>query len=166
MNATLIASVLACLLALTISGQTDSAQTPSEEDKAFAAITALMSKTKQGGEHPTEQDLKTRREAGTELAKTARQFSRKYPESKKTEDAQALVNVGLYEATLAGDPTAAEELEHAAADALKDAKMPEMLKLYTFVINYVAQWAKKEGRHTLDQGSADFQKAYMEGLFA
>ena len=166
MNATLFAILFAgLLLALNVCALEDSSAAPSEEDKAFANITQLLPNTRQGGENPTEQDLKTRREAGIEMAKTARQFLQKYPESKKMEDAQALINVGLYEASLAGDSEAAEELQRLATEALKNPKLPEMLKLHTFVINHVVQWAKKNGRRTLNQGSADFQKTYIDGLF-
>ena len=67
---------------------------------------------------------------------------------------------------LAGDPAAAEELENRAAETIKDAKIPEMLKLHTFAINHIAQWAKKNGKRNLNKGSAEFQKAYVEAFFA
>ncbi|PYM14389.1 MAG: hypothetical protein DME18_06805, partial [Verrucomicrobia bacterium] len=53
-----------------------------------------------------------------------------------------------------------------AAETIKDAKIPEMLKLHTFAINHIAQWAKKNGKRNLNKGSAEFQKAYVEAFFA
>jgi hypothetical protein len=100
------------------------------------------------------------------MAKNAKSFLHDYPASKHAEDAQALQNIGLFEASLAGDSAAAEELQQNAAQALKDPKIPESLKLHTFLVNRIAQSAKQSGRRNLDQGSADFQKLYVEGFFA
>src|SRR2546421_5958533 len=129
------------LIALPVYGQNESPES-SPEDKAFNAITALMAKTKQGGQNPSEEDYKARREAGIEMAKNARNFLHDYPESKHAEDAQGLLNIGLFEGALAGDSAAAEELKHSVERALKDPKVPEQLKLHTFVVNQIAQWAK------------------------
>jgi thiol-disulfide isomerase/thioredoxin len=150
------------LFVVPVLAQEQSAQTASEEDKAFGAITELMRKTKAGGAKPTDQDLKTRREAGLEMAEKARQFVKTYPESKKAEDARALLSMGLSEAALG----AAEELQRSATAALKDPKLPEQLKLHTFIVNHVTRWALANGKRTMDPGSAEFQKAYMEALFA
>ena len=154
------------LVALPLHAQNNPVQISPAEAKAFAAITDLMGKTRQGGERPSEQDFKARREAGIEMAKNARQFLKDYPASKNTEDAQGLLNIGLYEASLAGDSAAAEELQRSTAEAIKDPKIPEMLKLHTFAVNHIAQWAGKNGKRNLDQGSAEFQKAYVEAFFA
>lgn len=159
--------LIACLLAaLPLFGQNALPETPSAEDKAFSAITQLMAKTRQGKANPTEEDLKTRREAGIEMANKAKSFLRDYPASKKAEDAQGLRNIGLYEAALAGDSAASDELERSAAEALKDPKTPEMLKLHIFAINHLAHWAMKNSKRNVDQGSAEFQKAYADALFA
>src|SRR2546430_9947699 len=167
MNITQFAWPFACVLvALPLCGQNEPPKLSPSEDKEFAVITELMVKTRQGGENPTEQDFKTRREAGIEMAKNAKKFLQDYPRSKNAENAEALLSIGLYNAALAGDSAAAEELQTRAAKAIKDPKIPEMLKLHTFAVNHIAQWAKKNGRRDLDQGSADFQKAYIEAFFA
>ena len=54
----------------------------SAETAAFNGIMESMRKTRQGGDAPTEADLKTRREGGMEIAKKARLFLRDYPASK------------------------------------------------------------------------------------
>ncbi|PWU12302.1 MAG: hypothetical protein C5B50_21655 [Verrucomicrobia bacterium] len=153
-------------LAFPICGQQSDTPAQSAEDKAFAAITEQMQKTQAGEENPTDADLKVRREAGLKMSALVNQFLKDYPKSKHIEDAQALGNIGLYEATLAGDETAAGKLQQNATEALKDPKIPEELKLHTFVINHIAQWAKSSGKRNLSQGSAEFEKAYMEGFFA
>jgi thiol-disulfide isomerase/thioredoxin len=155
-----------CWVALPLCAQNESSQTAPTEEKAFAAITELMVKTRQGGKAPTGEDYETRRGAGLEMAKNAKAFLRDYTASKHAEDAQGLLNIGLFEATLAGDSAAAEELQQSAAEAVKNPKTPESLKLHAFTVNHIAQWAKKDGRRNLDQGSAEFQKAYVEGFFA
>jgi hypothetical protein len=102
------------LISLPLCGQTESPQASPAEGKAFSAITELMAKTKQGGQNPSEQDYKARREAGIEMAKNAKSFLNDYPASKRAEDAQGLLNIGLFEASLAGDSAAAEELQQSA----------------------------------------------------
>lgn len=167
MNSQRLALTFICLLvASRLCGQNETSQTASAESEAFAAIGKLMAQTRQGGDNPTEQDLKARREAGIEMAKKARQFSQEYPSSKQAEDAQALANMGLYEAAIAGDSSAAEELQKRTAEAIKNPKIPEMLKLHTFAVNYITQWARRNDKHSLNQGSAEFQKAYAESFFA
>jgi len=147
-------------------GQNTDTPAGSDEDKAFAAITEQMRKMETGEENPSGHDLKVRREAGLKMSALASQFLKDYPKSKKAEDAQALAYLGLYGAALAGDSAAGEKLQRAAKEALKDPNIPEQLKLHTFLINHIAQWAKSNGKTNLNQGSAEFQKAYMEGLFA
>ena len=160
-----LAWLLACFLAaLPLLARDEAPATP--EDKAFSAITQLLAKTRQGKEKPTEEDFKTRRAAGIEMASKAKSFLKLYPASKKAEDAQGLRNIGLYEAALAGDSAASDELERSAAEALKDPKTPEMLKLHIFAINHIARWAFKNSKRSVDQGSAEFQKAYADALFA
>jgi thiol-disulfide isomerase/thioredoxin len=100
------------------------------------------------------------------MAEKARQFVKTYPDSGKAEDARALRGLGLSEAALGGDKGAAEELQRSAAEALKDPKLPEQLKLHAFVVNHVTRWAIANGKRAMDQGSVEFQKAYMEALFA
>lgn len=154
------------LIALPLCAQDQPPETSPAEAKAFAVIQDLMKKTRQGGDKPTEQDLAARREAGIELAERGKQFLQEYPSSSKAEDARALTSMGLYEATLAGDAVAEKELQDFAAQAVKDPKLPEMLKLHAFAINHIAQWAKKNGKGSLNQGSAEFQRAYLEAFFA
>ncbi len=139
---------------------------PSPEDTAFRGITDLMQKTRQGGQAPSAEDYKTRREGGLEMAAKAKQFLKDYPTSKKTEDAQSLWTIGLMEAAIAGDAGAADQLQTRTAEMVKDTKLPEMLKLHAFAVNHITQWAVKNGKRNLDQGSPEFQKAYMEAFFA
>ena len=161
----LVLPLVVLLLAAPLFAQ-DASNSPSpEEAKAFEAITEMMPKTRQGGDNPTDADLKVQREAGVEMAKRARQFLKEYPASKKADDAQALVNMGLGGASVAGDTNAAEELKNRTADFIKDPKIPDQVKLHTFAINYLTQWAIKNGKHTMDS-APDFQKASMEALFA
>ncbi len=154
------------LVALPVCGQNEPDESSPAEAKEFTAIQELLRKTRQGGEKPTEQDLAARREAGKEMAKRARQFVQEYPSSEKGEDVRALTGIGLYEATLAGDDAAEKELQAFAAHAINDPNLPEMLKLHAFAVNHIAQWAKKNGKVSLNQGSAEFQKAYVEAFFA
>src|SRR6266446_9605400 len=149
-----------------LSAQKETPEVSPAESSAFRAITEAMSKTRQGEDKPTEADFKTRREAGMEMVTKARKFLKDYPASKNAEDAQGLLSIGLYEASLAGDSTAAEELQGRARKFVNDPGIPEMLKLHTFAVNHIAQWAKKNGKRSLDQGSADFRKAYVEAFFA
>jgi len=159
-------AIVFMLVALAVCGQNEPAESSPAEAKAFTAIQELMRKTRQGGDKPTEQDLAARREAGKEMAKRARQFVQEYPSSEMGEDVRALTGIGLYEATLAGDAAAEKELQAFAAQAINDPKLPEMLKLHAFAVNHIAQWAKKNGKVSLNQGSAEFQKAYVEAFFA
>jgi thiol-disulfide isomerase/thioredoxin len=153
-------------IAFLIYGQDGSPETSPAEAKAFAAIEELMRKSRQGEDKPTEQDLATRRATGMEMAKRGRQFVLDYPSSNKAEDARALTSIGLYEATLAGDSSAEKELQDYAAQMINDPKLPETLKLHAFAINQIAQWAKKNGKGSLNQGSAEFQRAYLDAFFA
>jgi thiol-disulfide isomerase/thioredoxin len=166
MRSRLFLSLSAALLFATsvLFAQTEPA--PSPEVTAFQGIAQLMQKTRQGGNNPSEEDFKTRREAGLEMAAKAKQFLKDYPTSKKAEDAQSLWNIGLMEATIAGDASAADQLQTRSAEMVKDPKLPDMLKLHAFSVSYIAQWALKNGKRNLDQGSAEFQSAYMEAFFA
>src|SRR6478752_5432072 len=110
----------------------------------------MMQKTRQGGDKPSEGDLQTRREAGKEMAKRAEQFLKDYPASPKCEDAQGLLNIGLFQAAVAGDPAAAQELQTRATECVNDPKMPVILKLHIFGINHTAQWARKNGKRHVD----------------
>jgi thiol-disulfide isomerase/thioredoxin len=167
MTGTIFACFLASVaFAITTIAQTDASQTAADESKAFSAITELMLKTRQGGKTPTDQDLQTRREAALEMAKKAKDFLRTYPDSNKAEDAQGLLSIALFTAALAGDSASAEELRRSADEAIKNPKLPEELKLHTFVVNYIAEWAKKNGKRALDEGSAEFQTRYAEAFFA
>lgn len=165
MRVTLLSWALVFLTALSISGQTEGAKEASREATAISAIKTLMAKTKQGRDKPTQEDLKVRREAGSEMARLGEQFLKDYPKSEKAEDAHGLINIGLLEAAVAGDAAAAEALEKRATKNLKDPAVPEQMKLHTFAVNYIAHWAIKSGKTNLNQGSAEFQRAYRDSFF-
>src|SRR4029450_11662380 len=95
-----------------------------------------------------------------------KEFLKEDQSSNKAEDARALTSIGLYEATLAGDSSAEKELQDFTAQTINDPKLPEMLKLHAFAINHIAQWAKKNGKGSLNQGSAEFQRACLEAFVA
>ncbi|MCI0348074.1 MAG: hypothetical protein L0Z53_01505, partial [Acidobacteriales bacterium] len=154
------------LAALPLFGQKGGAQISPEETEALAAIEKLMVKIHQGGNNPSQDDLRIRRETGLDMAKQGQEFLQNYPASKKAEDANALINIGLYEAALAGSAGAAEQLEKRTAAMLKDPQVPETLKLHTFAVNFIAQWARQNEKRALVQGSDEFQKAYREAFFA
>ena len=153
------------LTALSVPGQTEEAKEASGEATAIAGLKKLMAKTRQGRDKPTPEDLKVRREAGTELARLGEQFLKDYPKSEKAEDAHGLINIGLLEASVAGDAAAAETLEKRATKTLKDPTVAEQMKLHTFAVNYIAHWAIKNGKTNLNQGSAEFQRAYRDSFF-
>lgn len=146
--------------------QSDAGDTSPAESSAFSAITSLMAKTRQGDGQPSDEDIATRREAGREMATKAGQFLKDYPNSKDAEDAQALLSIGLLEAAVSGDATAADELQTRATKAIHDPAFSESLKLHTFVINYVAHWVLKNGRRSFNEESPEFLKANTEALFA
>jgi len=147
--------------------QTETPSAPAtSEDTAFSGITDLFVKIRQGENNPSEDDYKTRRETGTEMAAKAKQFLKDYPASKKADDAHALLNLGLMEAAISGDGGAATQLQTLAAETVKDPKAPDDLKLHAFSVNYIAQWAIKNKKTNLDPGSAEYQKATMEAFFA
>jgi len=145
-------------------GQKETGSNSTESD-AIAAIEKLMAKTRQGRDKPTESDLKVRQEAGREMAELGERFVKDYPKSEKAEHVHGLINIGLLEASVAGDPVSADALQKRAAN-VKDASMPEEMKLHTFAVNYVAQWAIKSGKTVVNQGSPEFQGAFRDALFA
>ena len=146
--------------------QTETPPATGPEDAAFAAIVQSMPKTKQGGDKPSEDDYKVRREAGMDIAAKAKQFLKDYPASKKAEDAGGMMDLGLMEAAIAGDDGAAAQLQTRSAEIIKDPKATDDLKLHAFAVNHITQWARKSGKRSVDEGSAEFQKAYMEAFFA
>jgi len=154
------------LFSLPLCAQKEASEPAPAETKSWQALQELMRTIRQGGDKPTDQDLAVRREGGWEMAKRGRQFLKEYPLSSKAEDARALTSIGLYEATLAGDVAAEKELGAFAEQTIGDPKLPETLKLHAFVINQIARWARKNGKTSLNQGSAEFQNAYIEALFA
>lgn len=156
----------ACLLlALSIYAQDQAARPLSSEDKAFAAISEARVKAKQITK-TNEQDLVTRQQAANEVVQQAKEFLKKYPNSKKKEDVEAMMMMGRYDAALAGDAAAAEEIKRSSAEAIKDPKMPETQKLFLFGMNYMLQWAQKNGKHALEPGSAGYQITMVECFFA
>jgi thiol-disulfide isomerase/thioredoxin len=162
----LFPAILAILFfASPLIAQTQTPPVPSAEDIAFRGITELMSKTRQGGDNPTEADYKVRSEAGLEMSVKAKQFLKDYPASKNADDAQAICAIGLLEAAVTGNTTAADELQTRAAEAVKDPKMADNLKLQIFSVNHLAQWARKTGKRNLDPNSSDTQKEYTEAFF-
>jgi hypothetical protein len=120
MRTALISCASFLLVALPVFAQKDAAV--SGEADALAAIEKLMAKTRQGRDKPTESDLKIRQEAGTEMAKLGERFLKDYPQSEKAEDVHGLINVGLLEASVAGDAAAAEALQKRATN-VKDATL-------------------------------------------
>jgi thiol-disulfide isomerase/thioredoxin len=166
MRCRLFLAILATLfLASPLFAQTEKESVPSAEDIAFHGITELMSKTRQGDANPSEADYKARGEAGLEMTAKAKQFLKDYPTSKQADDAQALWAMGLLEAAVTGNTAAADELQTRAAEAVKDPKMADNLKLQIFSVNHLAQWARKTGNRNLDPNSSDTQKEYTEAFF-
>lgn len=145
--------------------QSDAPTNSPAETSAFSAITGLMPKVGQGENNPTPEDLKTRREAGLEMAAKAKEFLKNFPSSEKAEDAQGLWNIGLGQAAMAGDASASEQLQTRAEQLLKDPRVSDMLKLQAFSVNYIAQRAEKNGIHSLNDTSAEFQKLYADSFF-
>jgi len=157
---------VALLFTSILFAQTENPPGPSPEDTAFRALIELMPRTKQGGNKPSEDDYKIRREAGREIVAKAKQFLKDYPASKKDEDVQGLLDVCLMETAVAGDDGALAQLETRATEIMKDPKASDDLKLQAFSVNHMAQWARKNGKRDLDPSSADSQKAYVEAFFA
>jgi thiol-disulfide isomerase/thioredoxin len=145
---------------------TETPPAPTPEESAFRAITDLFIKTKQGAKDPSEDDYKTRRAAGAEMAEKAKQFLKDYPTAQKADDVQSLWSLGLMDAAIAGDSAAGEALKARTAEMMKDPKVPDMLKLHIFSVNHLTEWAVKNGKRNLDPGSAETQKAYTEAFFA
>jgi thiol-disulfide isomerase/thioredoxin len=156
----------AALFTSILFAQTETPPASSPEDTAFHTVTDAYIKLKQGGANQSEESLKLQRESGREIVAKAKQFLKEYPTSKKADDTQSLWSIGLMEAAVAGDSGAADELKTRASEMVKDAKVPDMLKLHVFAVNYITQWAAKNGRRNIDQGSAEFQKVYLEAFFA
>lgn len=132
---------------------------------AFQALFGLMPKVEQGGENPSADDLKTRRQAGLEIASKAKEFVKNFPASEQAEDAQGLWDIALSQAALAGEATAFEQLQTRVTQLLKDPEASEMLKLHTFAVNYLTLWAHKSGKRSLNDISPEFQKQYVEAFF-
>jgi thiol-disulfide isomerase/thioredoxin len=145
--------------------QTETTEAPTADETALSGIAQLMPKTRQGGDSPSEDDFKARREAGLEIAAKAKQFLKDFPASKHAEDGQVLWNIGLFQAAVAGDSGAAGELKTRAGEIIKDPKLADSVKLQTFSMNFIAEWAKKKGLRNLNQSSAEFQKVSMDALF-
>ena len=99
------------------------------------------------------------------MAKLGEQFLKDHPKSEKAEHVHGLINMGLLEASVAGDAAAAEALQRRATN-LKDATIPDEMKLHTFAVNHIAQWAIKNGKKTVTQGSPEFQGVFREAFFA
>ena len=154
------------LVTSVVFGQSDAPTRSPAEATAFSAITELMPKIGQGGDNPTPEDLKTRREAGLEMAAKAKEFIKNFPASEQAEDAEGLWDIGLSQAALAGETTAFEELQTRVTQLLKDPKASEMLKLHAFAVNYLTQWAKKNGKRSVNDNSPEFQKQYVESFFS
>src|SRR5689334_7484676 len=89
----------------------DSEDRSSPESKAFDAIRVALSKTKAGGDQPSEPDFVARRVAGNETAEMAKKFLRDFPTSKRAEEVNALLDVALFKAAVVGDDVALGELE-------------------------------------------------------
>jgi peroxiredoxin len=163
MRIALISCASILFFASSASAQNDTAR--STEADAVAAIEKLMAKTRQGRDKPTESDLKARREAGSEMARLGERFLKDHPKSEKAEHVHGLINMGLLEASVAGDSAAAEALQKRAAN-LHDSTVPEQMKLHAFAVNHIAQWAIKNAKTSVDQGSPETQRVFRDALFA
>jgi peroxiredoxin len=163
MRVALISFASILLVATPVFGQKDA--TSSAEADAVAAIEKLMAKTQHGRDKPSTQDLQVRREAGREMVRLGEQFLKDHPKSEKAEHVHGLINMGLLEASVAGDPAAAEALQQRAAN-LKDSMIPEQMKLHAFAVNYIAQWAIKNGKTHVNQGAPEVQNVFREAFFA
>jgi thiol-disulfide isomerase/thioredoxin len=158
--------VIAALSLSSIYGAAEEEIDPSPEARAIRSIELLLSKRREGGDNHSEQDLKTRREAGLAIVRNSRQFLNDYPKSKRTNDANALINMGLMQAALAGTDEDMSALQKRIADLGANDQTPDDLKLHCFMVFYEAQWAKKNGKREVREGEADGRKVYIEGLFA
>ena len=162
----LFLTLLATLLSTTLlPAQTETPEAPAADEAALRGIAQLMQNTRQGGDNPSESDYKARREAGLEMATKAKQFLKDFPASKHTDDANALWNMGLFYAAVAGDSAAADQLKTRSAEIIKDPKLADNLKLQTFSMNYMAEWAKKKGVQNLDPASPEARIASRDALF-
>lgn len=159
--------LLAHLLATSILfAQNDAPTNSPAEANAFKALFDLMPKVEQGGENPSPDDLKARREAGLEVASKAKEFVKNFPASEKAEDAQGLWDIGLSQAALAGETTAYQELQTRANQLPKDPQVSDMAKLHAVIVNHLTLWAEKNGKHTANGNSPEFEKQYIESFFA
>ena len=163
MRVALVSFASILLLAIPVFGQKDT--TSSAEADAVAAIEKLMAKTRQGRDKPTTEDLQVRREAGSEMARLGEQFLKDHPKSEKAEHVHGLINMGLLEASVAGDAAAAKSLQERASN-LKDTTIPAQMKLHAFAVNHLAQWAIKNGKTHINQGAPEFQAVFRDALFA
>jgi thiol-disulfide isomerase/thioredoxin len=136
------------------------------ELKAFDAIRVAVSKTKTGGEDPSEPELVARRAAGNETAEVAKKFLKEFPDSKKAEEANVLLNLGLFSAALAGDDAALGELDKRAREMIQGSKFSDEAKQHAFIVNYLAQWAHKNGKRVINQDSPEGRALWSDALFA
>ena len=111
-----------------ISGVENADDPNSPEVKAFDSIRVALSKTKTGADNPTEPEFVARRVAGNETAELARKFLRDFPNSKKAEEANVLLNVGLFRAAIVGDSAALEELDKRARETIQNPKFSDEAK--------------------------------------
>lgn len=137
----------------------------SPENKSFSAIRESLSKTRAGREKPTEADFATRRAAGAETAANAKKFIHDFPNSKKAGEAQALWNIGLYKAAIAGDTNSAAALKQRQREILADPKSDDGLQQNVVVLNFQAEWAAKNGKRDLDEGGLEGRRLWAESLF-
>src|SRR3954452_2929754 len=125
----------------------------SQESKAFDGIREALSRTKAGGDQPTEPDFVARRVAGNETAELAKKFLRDFPASKKAEEVNVLLNIGMLRAAIVGDQLALAELEKRAHETIENPKISDESKEHVFIVNYMAQWARKNGKRAIDDAS-------------
>jgi thiol-disulfide isomerase/thioredoxin len=138
----------------------------SAESKAFDAIRVALSKTKAGDDKPTEPDFVARRVAGNDTAELAKKFLRDFPNSKKAEEVNALLNLGLFKAAVVGDQTALTEIEKRAREIVENPKVSDEAKQHAFIVNYMAQWAHKNGKREINDASPEGRVLFCEALFA
>src|ERR1043166_6698085 len=136
-------------------GAEDSEDPNSPEVKAFDSIRVALSKPKTGADNPTEPEFVARRVAGNETAELARKFLRDFPNSKKAAEANVLLNVGLFRAAIVGDSAALGELDKRAREAIQNPKFSDEAKEHAFIVNYLAQWAHKNGKRVMNDSTAE-----------
>jgi thiol-disulfide isomerase/thioredoxin len=134
--------------------------------KAFGAIRELMPKLHAGGGKPSADELKVRAAAGDEVSNRAKEFLARFPDSKKAEEANVFWNLALMQSALGGDTNSARALEARVKAFAADPKTSDELRQHAAIVNYETQWALKNGRRFVDEGSPEGRVVFADALFA